>query len=60
MTKHRMFSGKVYPSPDTFTQPLVEMVVTFYMSALQGEEKKLSGVTPLMTDLPPAYSDTSE
>ena len=33
MTKHNMFSWKVYPSPENFTQLLVKMVRTFYMSA---------------------------
>ena len=30
--EHRMFSLKVYPSPENFTQPLVAMVMTFCMS----------------------------
>ena len=33
-TKHRMFSLKVYPSPENFTQPLAVMVVTFSKSGL--------------------------
>ena len=33
MTKHRMFSLQVYPSPENFIQPLAAMVVTFCMSA---------------------------
>ena len=28
-TKHRMFSLQVYQSPESFTQPLITMVVTF-------------------------------
>ena len=31
MTKHRMFSLKVYPSNENYPQPLVVMVVTFSM-----------------------------
>ena len=31
-TKHSMFSLKVYPRPENFTQLLVAMVVTFCMS----------------------------
>ena len=31
-----MFSLKVYPSPENFTQPLVAMVMTFCMSARGG------------------------
>ena len=38
-----MFSLKVYPSPEYFTQPLVAMVVTFCMSALdQGMSHQLT------------------
>ena len=32
MTKHSMFSVKVYPSPEIFTRPLVAMVMTLCMS----------------------------
>ena len=32
MTKHRMFSLKVYPSPEYFTRPLIAMFVPFCMS----------------------------
>ena len=32
MTKHCVFSLKVYPGNDSFSQPLVAMAVTFAMS----------------------------
>ena len=35
MTKHCMFNFKVYATPESFTQPLVAMIVTFCMSGVK-------------------------
>ena len=53
MTKHHMFSVKVYPSPDNFTQPLVPMVVPFCMSGAVTRPKPDGPQAPGISDAGP-------
>ena len=44
MTKHSLFSFKVYPGPKTFIQSLIQTVVAFYKPGLTLNRKKRSRI----------------